>query len=331
MANASISSKIESQLDEAERAKRCLFVVGQSTRRAFDRRSSAVCSLAPGIYARRVYWESLNPLDKSLHLMRALSAQYPEWQFTGVSAAAAHGLYVSYQDLMRNGVPVLHVRGKSRTLRYDGCIIEFSELFAREPISSLFKEGVRVVPSGLAALDCACRLPFERALGIADSLLSLEDFTRESLVAFARFWGKGRRGLHSALRTFSYADARSENGGESFARAVMIEEGFAVPELQVPVEDPMGDGEYRVDYQWVLPDGTHIYGELDGLVKTTDEEMMNGRTPAEVERDERLRESRITVDGARVVRFTIDLVKNRPSFRWLLDCYGVPREADVSR
>ena len=331
MPNASISHMLESQLDEAERAKRCLLVACQSTRRAFGRRSDVVCSLAPGIYVRREYWEELNPLDKSLHLMRALSAQYPNWQFIDVSAAAVHGLYVSYQDLMRNGVPVLRVRGKSRTLRYDGCIVEFSELFARVPISTLFKEGIRVVPSGLAALDCACRLPFERALGIADSLLRLEGFTRESLISFARSWGKGRRGLRSALRTFSYADARSENGGESFARAVMIEEGFAVPELQVPVPDPLGGNEYRVDYQWVLPDGSRIYGELDGLVKTTDVEMLHGRSRAEVERDERLRESRITVDGARVVRFTIETVRSRAMFRKLLDRYGVPRVANRSR
>ena len=37
----------------------------------------------------------------------------------------------------------------------------------------------------------------------------------------------------------AYADGRSENGGESIVRGIMIDLGFALPELQVEIEDPL--------------------------------------------------------------------------------------------
>lgn len=38
--------------------------------------------------------------------------------------------------------------------------------------------------------------------------------------------------------TLMHADGRSENGGESVVRAIILELGFAEPDLQVEIEDP---------------------------------------------------------------------------------------------
>lgn len=65
-----------------------------------------------------------------------------------------------------------------------------------------------------------------------------------------------------------HADGRSENGGESVVRAIILELGFAEPDLQVEIEDPLNPGTYkRVDYYWLLEDGRAIVGELDGFEK----------------------------------------------------------------
>lgn len=53
--------------------------------------------------------------------------------------------------------------------------------------------------------------------------------------------------------------------------------------------------------------------------------MRGGRSVAHAARAERLRESRLTVGGVKVVRFTPELVEDRRTFARLLDAYGIPR------
>ena len=62
-----------------------------------------------------------------------------------------------------------------------------------------------------------------------DSALRRGLVTREEIVAVC----DGLRvDCGPVFRLLHYADARSENGGESFCRAVSIEEGFVPPQLQ---------------------------------------------------------------------------------------------------
>lgn len=65
-----------------------------------------------------------------------------------------------------------------------------------------------------------------------DSALRLELTTKDAILqecdSLRRDAGRVLRALH-----YDYADARSENGGEFECRAVIIEAGFMVPELQV--------------------------------------------------------------------------------------------------
>lgn len=106
----------------------------------------------------------------------------------------------------------------------------------------------------------------------------------------------------------------------------MIMLGFAVPDLQVECRDPMNPSKViRVDFYWVLDDGTIIIGELDGRQKYIDPTMTKGKNLIEVLTDERLRESRLSVFGARIVRFSYSDVLDTAYFARLLERYGVPR------
>ncbi|MEE1295576.1 MAG: hypothetical protein UHD09_01715 [Bifidobacterium sp.] len=88
------------------------------------------------------------------------------------------------------------------------------------------------------------------------------------------------------------ADGKSENGGESFVRGMIIAMGFRAPEIQVVFSV---DGiTYRVDFLWRLPDGRIIVLELDGRDKYVDPTMTHGKSAAQIavkqsDRDEFLR------------------------------------------
>ena len=105
----------------------------------------------------------------------------------------------------------------------------------------------------------------------------------------------------------------------------MIEEGFQEPELQVPIYNSLDDEDYYVDFVWHLSDGSMVFGEFDGGEKFSSEEMRDGKSVSEVARDERLRESRLTLHGTPVLRFIPRMLNDRAGFVRLLNAYGVPR------
>lgn len=138
---------------------------------------------------------------------------------------------------------------------------------------------------------------------------------------------RGRcRGVDHALRTLACADARAESGGESIARAVMIEQGFMLPALQAWVPDPLNPGRwFRVDFLWVRADGRVIVGELDGGAKSKDPEMTQGRSREEVLLAERRREALITAYDVSIVRFSYAEAAGVAELVRKLELYGVPR------
>ena len=134
-------------------------------------------------------------------------------------------------------------------------------------------------------------------------------------------------------RTLSYADERAESGGESLVRAIIIDAGFVLPELQVEMEDPMGTGSVvRVDFHWRLPDGRVVVLEFDELQKYLP--LVSQRSHATKRdfkdairklSDERARESRINLTGATVIRLTSREVHDTAHVVRLLKLAGVPR------
>ena len=320
--SARVDREIAELLDEAERDNKCLVCQSSGLRRALDRRrhGGELISPWPALYARAACWERLRPDERARWVLRGLHDLHPSWVFCGPSAAALQGLSVSWSLLSTVHVAVP-----------PGSAGHSSSRLVRHPVRDLDPElagGVPVTALPRTVFDCARWLSFREGLAVADSALRVGRIPQEELVAYVGQMHGGYHGIEQARVTVTHADGRSENGGESKARAAMWELGFATPDLQVEVPNPFsGGGVYRVDFRWLLPDGTEVYGEHDGGVKYVDPQM-NGGSPLEALKSERTRESRLTVTHASIVRFSPADVANAEFFDWLLRLYGVPKDHD---
>lgn len=319
---SSVQAEVEEEFAAAESRGMCLCVKGDRTRQLLDRRAKAGTVVAPfpRVYARIAYWRSLSPSVKSLHVIRAAAALHPEWVFCGTSAAMAHGLQVAEPN-----PSAVHILGGGT------CAASRGKHVVRHPVLTDDYEkfevvaGVKATPLDRTIADCLRTLPMPAGLAVADSALRDYGLAREDLAGFVRAQPRAR-GSRQALQTIGWADGRSENGGESVARGIMIELGFCVPELQVLVEDPAHPGcEFRVDYVWETGVGRPIFGELDGASKYADRGGTGEKVSDKALLAERRRESRLTLCNASIMRFSFEEAKNRPFFKELLERYGVPR------
>ena len=314
--------ELKGLLDRAERCGACLVAPERRHAAALRRRSPEIVSPAPGLFARASWWEQLRPDERALALMRGLHQQHPDWVFSGPSAALVHGTDVSWHLLSP-----LQVETRSRGSRSTELISRHaagSELFSEK------RDGVRVTPLLQTASDCLRALSFREGMTVADRA------AREGseFVDALRAWLEGQRGtrhgVDHALRTLSWADARAESGGESIARAVMIEQGFMLPALQVWVPDPLNPGRrFRVDFLWVRADGRVIIAELDGGAKSGDPRMTGGRSREEVLLAERRREALITAYDVSIVRFSFGEAAGVSELVRKLEFYGVPRASSL--
>lgn len=346
----SSSAEVDALLDAAEAAHACLALSGEPAGSAdpvgpaspvvlagpladplaqrIRRRHRAGELVSPhrGLFARATTWRSLNPCERDLWAMRALSLLHRDWVFCGFSAAEAHGLWTPW----RPGGPLHAARLGARPVAAGRRAGRGSAgiVWRRLPVPTCQMVGsIRATPLDVTVVDCLCEMPFVDALGIADCWLRGTGLTCGDLARRVERHGAGRRGVQQARQTAARADGRAENGGESFCRARMIELGYRTPRLQVEIPDPIEPWEVkRVDFLWDKHDGTRIVGELDGLVKYTDRALMNGLDSERVRARERLRESRLAVPGVSVMRFSIGDARNDRLFRRLLDRYGVPKE-----
>ena len=176
--------------------------------------------------------------------------------------------------------------------------------------------------------DCLRASTLREGLPIADAALRRLDVPLDAFVAGIAHLGRGRPGVRNALRTASFADPRAESGGESFARAAIIEEGFHIPELQASFRDPVDPWKViRVDHLFTRADGSLVAGESDGMGKYLDEGMLEGRTTAEVLVDERQRESHINALGITVMRYRHRDVAQPGRLARILTAFGIPRRA----
>lgn len=313
------TSEIEGLLDRAEAAGTCLSVRESSLRRALRRRvlEGKLASPLPGLFARARLWDALPPTKRTLWTMRGLARLRPGLVFCGPSAAVAHGLEVPDRAQRRVHVAVPEGRHATR------CPV------ARhiETVRPVMASGVRATPLVRTTFDCMRWLGLRNGLVVADSALRDGGLSKETLQRYVSSMRTGFHGAAQARLTASLADARSENGGESIARAIMYELGFASPELQVEVRDPTGCGRpYRVDYCWRLPDGRLTYGELDGDEKYRNPAMTGPGGTLGALRAERRRESRITVGRVAILRFSLEEALDVVGFVRLLELFGVPRD-----
>ena len=313
----SVGADIDFLYSEAEVTGSCVVARGTDLRNALNRRvrrGSAV-RLLPGLYQRASYWAGLGRDARDRHIIRGVADQDLSRVFCFTSAAIIHGLEVSHL------LPAeVHI-ASSKTRRH-GSLVRHDV-----PVkSAVVIDFLKVTPLVQTVFDCIRSLSFPFALAIADSALRQTGRSAEDFVDEMASCCKGRIGMPRALAIMGKADGRAENGGESYARAVMLEHGVMTPDLQVEQWDPIGGGSFRTDFGWSgLPTGD-VAGELDGVIKTEDPTMLGSRTIRDALRDERMRESRLTALGLKVARFTFPQVRAvRPLLR-ILDGFGVPRD-----
>ena len=314
---------IDQLLTQAEQEGRCLIPPSAAIRKALLRRiGSAIVSPMPGLFARKTRWEELNRAQRHVEIVRALAIQHPEWTFCSYSAACLLGLEVSWRHLN-----VAHVCSATKPSARPGARIQRHRT---EPAGAIDQGGISITPPIQTVTDCLLQTGFADGMPIADSAISKLGLTREQLMEAVekRAGARNGRAVRTALTTLQYADALAESGGESVARAVMIETGFAPDRLQYELTDPFDSTEsMRTDFAWERQARELTLGELDGFVKYTDQAMLAGRTTAETLVAERQREAHLSLYGHPLIRFTMNEVRSAGVLAKKLQTAGVRQTA----
>lgn len=314
---------IDQLLTQAEQEGRCLIPPSTAIRKALLRRiGSAIVSPMPGLFARKTRWEELNRAQRHVEIVHALAIQHPEWTFCSYSAACLLGLEVSWRHLN-----VVHVCSETKPSARPGARIQRHRT---EPAGAIDQGGISITPPIQTVTDCLLQTGFADGMPIADSAISKLGLTREQLMEAVekRAGARNGRAARTALTTLQYADARAESGGESVARAVMIETGFAPDRLQYELADPFDSTEsMRTDFAWERQARELTLGELDGLIKYTDQIILAGQTATEVLVAERQREAHLSLYGHPLIRFTMNEVRSAGVLAKKLQTAGVRQTA----
>ena len=316
-----LTCKARTLLEEAEEQRMCAAPTAPSKKRVLRRAlgSGEVTSPVRGIYASRQYWEELSASDRAMHQIRALAKLHPDWVFAGPSAGLIHGFSLASEQFHRPTIA-------TSKAAHSRCAVDVSRIVVTGDHTTT-RNGIRVTSFLRTLYDCVRTSGFGRGLAIADSAAKMKGITGERLANNLSVICERRSSSKMVVEVARLADGRSENGGESIARAAMMHLGFAVPDLQREVIDPIEpEHSYFVDFAWELLDGTTLFGELDGKAKYTDIDMTGGRDVTEVLLSERRREARLTMGSrpVKVMRFSFAEVCDLASFARLLRSYGVP-------
>lgn len=302
----------------------CYWPATDAERKRLDHLVSKGMVVKPyrGHYVLAEWWASLNALDRHLCVARTLAIAHPGWVFCGFTAAAIMGWNPPYSRLEKVQV----VRGERERRRSTG-VVEFHR---RKNARCVTVKGLLVTLPEQTALDCMCASSFADAVAIADASTRRCGWNDLYLFRYTqKVSGRGCSGITKARAAALLADGRSESGGESIARANMVLGGYALPELQVAVPNPLQRGGiYRVDYTWrtVNADGSEgvVYGELDGREKYFNSTMVKQGNEHDVLFSERRREAGLTLTSSAIVRFSFEEANNPRRLWKLLDAYAIP-------
>lgn len=314
--NKSVDAEIGELLRVAEDQQLLAVPSTESQRKSFKRRCEANRLVSPfkGMYSRVDYWKSLSVIERHIHIFRTFSYLHPNTIYCDISAAVLYGLSVSYGRLN-----TIHVLSNPRVHGFE-------------------RGGVRMhcmtgdfynVVNGLKATDLAQTVfsviryvSFCEGIALADSALRAYPKIMPELLRLEQSMAS-YRGVRNARRVLKYADGRAESGGESWARARMIELGYVVPQLQVKFRNPLNPWKnYRVDMLVERPDGVKVAIELDGKEKYFLDSPDN---PIDPLMDERQREAALTAQGLEVMRLRMDDVYDVQRFVRIMNTYHIPK------
>lgn len=291
---------------------------GKAIYRALRRRVKAleVTSPYPNLFADVMYWNSLNPEEQSMHMIRALAKLHPQWTFAGLSAACIYGYQHAY-SLHDGSVSIASMRGPGT-----GAAKQLRHIYMHA-IPRWKCQGLPVTSPARTLVDCAS-IPFANALAIYDSALRSGHVTAADVKTLSVQVNCDEAAIGKLLK---HADPLRENGGESWAYANIVELGYAEPVSQVEFTNPNNSAmPYRVDFCWRLADGRIIVAEYDGMAKYADITNPNRASlQAKMEYD-RNRERDLKSQGVTVIThlFFEDIVHSARLNAKLSDS-GVPR------
>jgi hypothetical protein len=271
--------------------------------------------LRRGAYALATRWEAAD--DRWRHLLRAEAARHDarrELPFAGATAAA---VWEMWQHSYPGDVVFLDAwKGGGR-----------SEPGVRRITAAAATAGIRRVDGHLVtdvartAIDVARSASFSTAVGTLDWALWRRNphrVSREQLAAeLAKLPSTMRRRF--VERAIMFASPLSDSYAEGFARALMFELGYELPEQQV--EFLHATGTYAVDFCWR---SRRVIAEIDGFAKYLDPSM-NGGDPARVVLAEKLREDELRRQGYSVIRLYWSDLINPAALVAKLDAAGIPR------
>lgn len=312
---------MEQQLEQSEKTKTCIVAHSRAERARLRRaaRSGLIDEVAPSVFARPSYWTQLKPSVRACHVMRALQELHPDWIFAGPSAATARGLAVSNRYLDKTWLATTRKSHRSDSQFFRTIVV------TDDAVECV--DGMRLTSLARTVADCLRVMDFRSALAIADSALRVGHLDQDALIQGIEDACARMPNISEVRHIVKLADARAESGGESIARATMLELGIAPPDLQRPFDNPVVPTEpYRVDFTWEVVGGC-VLGELDGFEKYVNAEMTRGRSMASVIDDEHRRQSHLEANACvlRVVRFGFADVMRDREFLALLQACGVPR------
>lgn len=320
-----VDAQVQRAIEAAERAGRLVTADTPRGATALRTRHKAgrLASPAPGAFARPEYWQQLSRDEQDLHLIKTESHRHRDWIFAGASAGLLHGLEIPFALRGRICVATSVRSHSSSSTRTQRIRVDEDEtvVVSGVPATSL----VRTV------FDCTRGASLRLGLPVADSALrallkdplangmntELRELMEQVDLRFS-----GHRGIENTRRTLALADGRAESGGESVLRAALHELGFATPELQVEIEDPVVPGRMlRIDMGYLREDGSWLLIELDGVGKRGE-----SRDQGELSRNrERIRESHLSLYGWPIMRAGWAELANDDLLAVLCNRYGVPR------
>lgn len=309
---------IEAMLDQAQSLERCAFPQNHNQARAMVVRYREGYLVRPyyRCYARASYWNALNAREQTQHIIRAVALWSEQTVFTGLSALAMYE-NIDYPYFIHRPQELFLATTHGSSLCKSECRTVHHIHMQSIPRQTI--AGVPVTDLYRTIIDCIPVCSFAQMLPIFD-WLQRNNIDLQPLKNIATL---NPRMVLQVKQLISYSDGASENGGESYARGVMLEQGFSRPELQhefANKNDP--DWPLRSDYLWVRGDGTIIVAEYDGLAKYGVERTEVKRfVQHERARDEILRSQGVSA----IIHFNFEDVIHPERLRALFEKHGVPR------